>query len=378
MSKLYKLKEDKEYITSSKITNFLNPEYSCILLNRFDNLDNIKSVIKNKIIEKDNKDSYSSISGDVIGLVNVNIDNVSNRALFIKNDFKEERVVYSAKKKLDKESLLDLFRGTKYYKLLSKVGVSNIIVNCICDELYVRNNDFLIKNYRDDVIDTLDDLVSILNIDSGIFTFKNSDANNITSFASDIGSYVKLNISVLEDTYLIGRGYYLLRSLKIKKENAIIFTLKEILEIASLIKYNYFRSEMYVSVVDTINKKIRVCNVKKNILVSELLSKLKIDKEDYCYIKNGLYTGKKINYNKEIIDEGFESLFIVDRSFFKEDKCINCGKCVSVCEMKINPKKMKELGLVDERCINCGLCSYFCPSNRKLNLICEVKDEENN
>ncbi len=56
--------------------------------------------------------------------------------------------------------------------------------------------------------------------------------------------------------------------------------------------------------------------------------------------------------------------------------CIRCGRCVSICPMKLNPasadravaKHDKEmmLGVNAGYCIECGSCSYICPSARPL------------
>jgi electron transport complex protein RnfC len=57
--------------------------------------------------------------------------------------------------------------------------------------------------------------------------------------------------------------------------------------------------------------------------------------------------------------------------------CISCGKCVSVCPMRLVPsylakfvsknrtEEAQEWGVVD--CIECGACAYVCPS--KINLV---------
>ncbi|MEG0895658.1 MAG: RnfABCDGE type electron transport complex subunit C, partial [Oscillospiraceae bacterium] len=56
--------------------------------------------------------------------------------------------------------------------------------------------------------------------------------------------------------------------------------------------------------------------------------------------------------------------------------CIRCGKCVSVCPMKLMPAKIEkayDAGNVEalkslsvNLCVSCGCCSYVCPAKRKL------------
>ena len=66
-----------------------------------------------------------------------------------------------------------------------------------------------------------------------------------------------------------------------------------------------------------------------------------------------------------------------DETFLvEEDQCINCGKCVSTCAMKLYPvlikneleknnlEKARSFGLMD--CIECGCCAFVCPANIRL------------
>ena len=60
----------------------------------------------------------------------------------------------------------------------------------------------------------------------------------------------------------------------------------------------------------------------------------------------------------------------------KERVCINCGKCVESCPVRIHVKDVddafeardyslaKKLGA--ETCLNCGVCTYVCPAKRDL------------
>ena len=57
---------------------------------------------------------------------------------------------------------------------------------------------------------------------------------------------------------------------------------------------------------------------------------------------------------------------------YTENKCINCGLCVSSCPVGINPKYMKfndnnKSREYKSKCVNCGICSYICPSKITLN-----------
>lgn len=70
----------------------------------------------------------------------------------------------------------------------------------------------------------------------------------------------------------------------------------------------------------------------------------------------------------------FEKFDILDK--LKENPCISCGKCISVCPVFLNPALLDEAYINEDfdalednnvhSCIECGCCSYVCPSKRFL------------
>lgn len=73
---------------------------------------------------------------------------------------------------------------------------------------------------------------------------------------------------------------------------------------------------------------------------------------------------------------GILLLPVADAVRKKQEPCIRCGKCVSVCPMGLEPYLLMPLALVKEfekleyehvmDCVECGSCSYTCPSGRPL------------
>lgn len=371
MKKLYEIKVDNDYIINKKVINFLNPEYVCILLSSFDNIENLKKVNKNKLIESTNLLSYSSVSGVVEGIAKINIDNKEHKALFIKNDFYEKDTKFKIVNIDSVLSLLNFLKKTKYFEKLNKENGRYFVVNGIMDEPYADTESFLLKNLSDQLIETISLLDKLFNFEKSYITFKNIENDNISAYLSKTGSYPKMNIIAVENKYLISKEEFLLKKLELNIKETIVLKPSEILEIRNFLKFNCFKTEKCICVVDTINKKIKYVNVKKNSFVSELLNKLKLISNDYIYIKNGLMSGCEINYNKEIITEDFDALFILKKEKTISKKCINCGKCSSICPYGINPKEVIKKGIKDSRCSQCGLCTYFCPSQIDLNELLE-------
>lgn len=105
-----------------------------------------------------------------------------------------------------------------------------------------------------------------------------------------------------------------------------------------------------------------------------------IDKNKAIQIIDGNLMYGKAQYNEEI-SISFNTNSIVIEGFDKYGKneefnCISCGRCASVCPMKLNPQKIENAyhdndyeelkKLQATSCIECGCCSYVCPSRRYL------------
>lgn len=83
------------------------------------------------------------------------------------------------------------------------------------------------------------------------------------------------------------------------------------------------------------------------------------------------------NYYTRKADSGLLALSEKEIDINNPTPCINCGKCASVCPMRLLPMtidfytlagdydKAAKIGGVNN-CISCGCCSYVCPANRAL------------
>lgn len=356
--KLYKIDVDNKYDVSKKIVNFLNPEYACVLLNYFDNLEGLKKINKSKLVDSNDLNSFSPISGEVSGIVTININGKDKKALFIKNDFKEKDTKYKNVTPKNSADLVNLFVGTKYYSLLNKLNATNIVINGVTDEPFVYTEEYILKNLSDQIIETIDFLGGLFNFSNSYIVLKNTDSSGISEFLSKSGTYPNMNIVLFENLYLLGKNDFLLDKMNLCEKNSIVLKPSEILEIRNFIKYSAFKSEKYICVIEEKNNKIRIMNVKKNILLSEVLNKLKLLDFGFDFYKNGLINGTLINPNKEIISSDLDAIFVMKKVNNVSSKCIKCGKCIQVCPYKVD----RFTGQNIKKCIKCGLCNYFCPS----------------
>lgn len=80
--------------------------------------------------------------------------------------------------------------------------------------------------------------------------------------------------------------------------------------------------------------------------------------------------GKSLPTDDLLVTKDLNCVIVMENKLSYPNVCISCGKCASVCPVKLLPvlimknikddKKLKDLD--PKRCIECGLCSYICPS----------------
>lgn len=380
MSKISKIKENKNYHINTRIQNYLDPDYIYVPLN-----SNVKIQIKNHqnvfkgsiILNKDEDYYYSSVSGTVIGATKVkNYLNKELNAIVIENNFMEkyEKRV-GAKRNLNnytKEEIKNLI--SKYNASKRKIQGKTLIVNGIDMDPFEENYSYIIKKYADKLLECIDALCETLKIKKCFLAIKNNDAENVKMLINNIGTYPNIKLKLMPDFYPIGKKEILIEKLtneKIRELGVVYFNIEEILAIYEVLKRKQPLCEKLVTISGDLVEKPVIVNSKIGVLIKDLImNNVKLKSPDYIIVVNGLLTGHEITEDCVLTSE-IRSIFIMKKNNIKEKECINCGLCYANCPVNINPKYMhkendKKSKKYQKMCINCGLCSYLCPS--KINL----------
>ena len=83
-------------------------------------------------------------------------------------------------------------------------------------------------------------------------------------------------------------------------------------------------------------------------------------------------TGFKIdNPAYYILTDDITSIHLLKKLPKYNTECLNCGKCIQVCPVGVNPIK----GINLSNCLDCGLCTFFCPAS--INLREKIKGDSN-
>ena len=152
MARFLKLDKDENLKCDKEIKNFLNPDYIYIpfynnykLLKK--NHDNV--TLDEPIFDNDNQLIFSSVSGKIVSLNEMNVNQEKVKCICIANDFMENKAIKKSVKninKYSKEEFIDLIH--KYTSIKEDFESKNLIISGIDYELYEENLSKLIKYYK--------------------------------------------------------------------------------------------------------------------------------------------------------------------------------------------------------------------------------------
>lgn len=359
-----------------EIINILTTDYIYIPFNKDMDI-HIKDgdyVYKDEIINSNQyKKIYSSVSGNVLGQTSLN----NKKYIVIENDFKDKlKNKKGTKKFINKYSKDELCKLIDDFKLLDSFDSTSkvLVINGIDEYKEEITYNTLLKTYTTEILDTIDALIEIMNIRKCFLAVSNSDEDTINILLNNIGTYPKIDLKMFTHNHIISKKEVLvekLTSYRNKKYNIQYLNLKDILKIYNLLKKNRPTSVTFITLGGDMlsDKKVLRVNIGSNL--KDIFNELKLDIKDDIFV-NGLLSGRYIKDKNFIIDDSVRSIFITKLKKYKEKKCINCGLCVNLCPININPKYMyfnrdKKAISYKEKCINCGICSYNCPSKINLN-----------
>ena len=335
-------------------------------------------IYKNDIIMENNGiNVFSSVSGKVLGVTVLN----NKKYVVIENDFKDK----TRKRKSSKKNISDISKEDFMY-LMNNLNIINgfdftskvLIINGI--DKYNEENVYnaLLNEYTDTILDTIDALITILGIKKCFFAISSNDVETVDTIINNIGTYPKIDLKMFNNNNMIGINEVLINKLtrlSTKKYTVEVLNILDIINIYNALKKGVPITTTFISLNDNYINKILHVNIGTN--VKDILNEYKNDNSEDIIV-NGLISGIKLKNKDFIIDKTFRSIFIRKIEDYKEVECINCGKCVEICPVNINPKYMhfnddKKSDNYKEKCIKCGMCEFICPS--KINLTKEYQND---
>lgn len=352
--------------------DYLSPEYLYFKITDGTKykIDGKSNVLKEQILfSSDDKTSYSTVSGKVLGIKTIDKKNF----LVLQNDYKEKyETVKSLRRKintLSKKDILDAlnesgassYSSNIHYFINHFASIESLVLNLmICEDAQkIYSNVFL--NHNSEIMETFDALSQIFDIKSPIIIISDTDDKNIEYISNLSGMYPNLRIVLSHDKY--PASHPLLISRKLNLTNSLVLTSMDLYYLFSVLKRRKRVLEKEVLITGEDLKCDYLVNSKLNVLINDLLNVCDIKlKKDDLLCKNSAINGDNIN-SYDILDTSIDSIVIVKKEKIKPGECINCGLCNKFCPQKLNPQRYKLSGRpFPGSCIDCNMCSYICPA----------------
>lgn len=380
------IEKDYSIKLSSEVVSFLYPDYVFIPMG-----DGFKLQVGNKSLVKKEQllllndngiGIFSPVSGIVVGVKNCMQPNgIESKCLVIENDFKEKLQERTTMRKnlnhVTKTEFLSILDSKKILgsenpkeQLLNKFKsktFDRIIINSVEDEPYLATKSFLMQRYASEILETLSFLSDIFKTKDNVVVLKDTDRDNVEQMTNVLGTYPEIYLTVVPDIYPIGNELLLGDYVNFAKENSLVLTIQDLLVIYNIVKKNKRITEKLITITGNAIANPIMVNAKIGSLVKNIIDEnIKfINNEPVIYAVNGLMTGNILEIKDLIVTSDLDGIIINYLEDEKTTSCINCGKCLEVCPVGIDPnlifnkEKYPEL---KEKCINCGLCTYICPA----------------
>ena len=350
---------------------------------------------------------YSPCCGKVVGVVKkLNINGSMCEHVVIQRENKQDKeylpVLEEGEldsehllKRLYESGLLDNFPPyeSAYKKYLLKNKIEDLLINCTETDPYDHATSALMKTYLSEVFDGALLFQKICDAKRLVFVFTYKQLKLVKLFKAYIkkrGLKKQVRIKLLPHVYPLSYSrllaYY--HTGKMVKDGARTAQIGVIVE-SAINCYDFYQAaykgkpsiERAITVAG--NNCIRKANyfIKNGTPVSHILEVVGFKEEgfDNMLIYGGIMSGIAQESDNVSVSLTANSLLLCESDEFsieKERLCINCGKCVQSCPVRIHVKdvddvfelrdfdKARELGV--ETCLNCGVCSYVCPAKRNL------------
>ena len=350
---------------------------------------------------------YSPCSGVVIGVVKkLNASGNNCEHIVIKRNFDDEKEYLKLIPLIDQNHEILLKRlyecgavdnfypfDPAYKKYLLKNAISKLVINCTEVDPYVACESALFEVYLSEVVEGAKLLAEIAKTETIQFNFTTKQKHLVKLLKAHIkkaGLKDKLKIKIYPHVYPLDNarliGYYetgrmVFEGSRTAETNVIVECISNCYDFYNAVNKGIPVTQKVVTV--TGSNCLRKANyfIKNGTPVNHILEVVGTKEPG---VENKLiYGGIMSGIAQESLDISATLtasciLFCDSREYSKdhESACINCGRCVSVCPVKLHVKNLDEaivkrdfysarkLGV--KACISCGACSYVCPAKRYL------------
>lgn len=286
-------KKIQEYIT------YLSPEYIYI---PYDNMELLR-IKKSKHVyynmslgtRSNGKQIFSPVSGNIIGVKEMEYSDSKKTSLVVENDFIDKREKLNPLRNVSKLKRSEIIDSLTKYGLPSNINSkTTLVVNSLYDKNYDLKD--MVINYEsyEEILEAIDEFMEAFNMKNCYICVDKNDLYSISAYEKYINAF--LNICLVHSNK------------KFKDNKCVFYSVEDILAIHKAMCLDY----MYDNTIVTINKNNEVTIVKVKLYTSlyELLKALKIS-----FTNKDIYVNKKLinDIRDFVIDSNVRSIIIKDK-----------------------------------------------------------------
>ncbi len=349
---------------------------------------------------------HSSVSGTVEAIKpHLHPNGQIVDSIIIANDFKDTSVEYKAYdlplNQLDTDTVLHTIReagivgmgGAAFpgnIKALTALGnIDTVIANACECEPYITSDDMLLRTNAKQVLDGMQIVNKLLNPKRLVLAIEDNKKSAIERLNCLKAEYHDLEIKVLPTKYPQGSEKQLIQAVTGRQVppkklpidvDCVVFNVSTFAAIYKAVRLGLPLTERLVTVTGegVLNPQNFIVRIGTpfEVLIKQAGG---LSEDCNCVLSGGPMMGvAQANLSVPIVKATNSVLCLKATKTTEDDAlaCIRCGKCLTVCPMKLQPiyisrfaddkntKELKRLNVND--CMECGSCAYTCPAKLPL------------
>ncbi len=349
---------------------------------------------------------HASVSGKVVAVENRPHPNGGEAlTVVIENDFKDASILpegmTESAEDMDADVVLHKIReagvvgmgGAAFpgsIKALGAMGkVDTLLANACECEPYITADDYLLRRTPDQILSGVEILKAIIKPDRAIVAIEDNKKEGISAIREILPRYPGIEVVVLPTRYPQGSEKQLIQAVTGREVppgslpasiGCAVFNVATFAAIHRAVRWGYPITQRIVTVSGEAITKPQNFIVRLGTPFHDLIEIAGgLNDKTERVISGGPMMGKAQNDLSVPVVKATNSVLCLlkDKNGAAENPvCLRCGKCVSVCPMKLQPlymyryqragdtKMLIKYNLTD--CMECGSCAYTCPGKLPL------------
>ena len=266
--------------------------------------------------------------------------------------------------------------------------IDTLIINGAECEPYLTVDDMLMRTFPGEIIEGINIIMKVMDVNKAYIGIESNKPEAI-SVLKNIIKNNNIEIKTLKTKYPQGGEKQLIYSI-LKKEvpsgglpmdaGVVVQNVGTIYAIRDAVVLGKTLFERYVTVAGKCINKPGNYKIKIGTRISDVAEECGgLNEQPAKIIMGGPLCGISIDSLDMPVVKGTSGILFLSRADVKVEKynkCIRCGRCVSICPAGMLPcdistaMERNRLDLIEKLnvfdCIMCGACSYICPSRRPL------------